>query len=157
MSDNVHTLSRFEFAEAAGVSADTVRDWLRNGKIPSAFKDEAGHWRVPEGATVLHSPQRGPRTQQPTVVVSTTPAAPAPSSEVVLHARPVDDEPEVKVDPVFGSVTTFDAIAKRLGVTRGTVEGMIEQGLLPGVEIKAGESGRARALYVPAPAPSGSF
>lgn len=39
------------FAKRCGVTADTVRKWCREGKIPGAEQDAKGKpWRIPEDA-----------------------------------------------------------------------------------------------------------
>jgi excisionase family DNA binding protein len=43
----MNSLSINGFADARGVHAQTVRNWVRRGRI-RAWKTPGGHWRIPE-------------------------------------------------------------------------------------------------------------
>lgn len=95
-------LKILDYAERAGVDHRTVREWLRKGLLPDAYKDGRGRWWIPASARKMDVPV-APRVD----------SSPAPSREVDLIMT-TDAPPAPTFIPLY---MPLEAAAPLLGVT----------------------------------------
>jgi hypothetical protein len=53
-----------EFATKKGISIPAVHQKCKNGKLPGAYQDGAGHWHIPEEAMQIETKQGRPKSNK---------------------------------------------------------------------------------------------
>jgi DNA-binding transcriptional MerR regulator len=97
-----------EYADHVGVQDRTVREWLRKGLLPDAYKDGRGRWWIPADAQRLEIPI-APRVDS------------APIREIPpMSSQPYEIERSLRSLPSPGFIPLYmpvDEAAPLLGVT----------------------------------------
>lgn len=89
-------LSPQEYAEAKGITIRTVRRWLADGELPTAWQDAlTGKWNIPSDAErVVSAAPRQVQQRPPAFLLPHGGAAPVGAGEMVLHQPAAAAAPE---------------------------------------------------------------